>query len=184
MVVRAEDGDRLYRSLVMHAKTSLRLHPIFLSQYLIRLTHPTNSRTARRKKKTSKSNLRSAAATMPKSKRARVVHTSQVQKKASKEKSAALFAAVQQAAEAHAHAFVFGVENMRNTYLKDVRQHFGGDGRLFFGKTKVMAKALGAGVEDEVMPGLSGLGAWLRGSVGLLFTGRDVQVCVLLLGWG
>lgn len=119
---------------------------------------------------------------MPKSKRARVIHTSQVQKKASKEKSAALFAAVQEAADAYPHALVFRVDNMRNNYLKDVRQHFAGDGRLFFGKSKVMAKALGEGPEDERQPGLGGLSKWVKGSVGVIFTERGVQECLEYLG--
>ncbi|KAK5148442.1 mRNA turnover and ribosome assembly protein [Rachicladosporium monterosium] len=109
---------------------------------------------------------------MPKSKRARLIHTSVVQKKPSKQKSASLYAAVQLAADTYQHIFVFAVDNMRNTYLKDVRQHFATDGRLFFGKTKVMAKALGATVESEHAPGLAGLAGWLAGSVGLLCTDR------------
>lgn len=108
---------------------------------------------------------------MPKSKRSRVVHTSVVQKKASKEKSASLYAAVQTAADEYAHIFVFSVENMRNTYLKDVRQQFS-DSRLFFGKTKVMAKALGSSPEDEHASGLSKLAGYLKGNVGLLCTNR------------
>jgi len=110
---------------------------------------------------------------MPKSKRARIVHTSVVQKKPSKEKSASLYAAVRGAADAYQHIFVFSVDNMRNTYLKDVRQHFAHDGRLFFGKTKVMGKALGAGEADEHAPGLGKLGEYLKGSVGLLCTNRE-----------
>ncbi|KAK1056498.1 mRNA turnover and ribosome assembly protein [Friedmanniomyces endolithicus] len=109
---------------------------------------------------------------MPKSKRARLIHTSVVQKKPSKQKSASLYAAVQTAADTYQHIFVFAVDNMRNTYLKDVRQHFATDGRLFFGKTKVMAKALGSTVESEHAPGLARLAGWLAGSVGLLCTDR------------
>lgn len=112
---------------------------------------------------------------MPRSKRARIVHTSVVQKKPSKEKSASLYSAVQSACEAYQHIFVFSVDNMRNTYLKDVRQNFADDGRLFFGKTKVMAKALGTGAEDERAPGLAKLSEWLKGSVGLLFTDREPE---------
>ncbi|KAF2485903.1 ribosomal protein L10-domain-containing protein [Neohortaea acidophila] len=111
---------------------------------------------------------------MPKSKRARIVHTSSVQKKPSKEKSASLYAAVRAAADTYPHIIVFRVENMRNTYLKDVRQHFS-DSRMFFGKTKVMAKALGTTAEDEHMPGLAGLSTHLNGSVGLLCTSRDPE---------
>ncbi|EMC97843.1 hypothetical protein BAUCODRAFT_31850 [Baudoinia panamericana UAMH 10762] len=109
---------------------------------------------------------------MPKSKRARVVHTSVVQKKPSKEKSASLYSAIRAAADNFAHIFVFSVANMRNTYLKDVRQHFALDGRLFFGKTKVMAKALGSSAEDEHAPGLAKLSGYLKGSVGILCTNR------------
>ena len=109
---------------------------------------------------------------MPKSKRSKVIHTSVVQKRASKEKSAALFAAVREATESYTHIFVFSVDNMRNTYLKDVRQHFS-DSRLFFGKTKVMAKALGTTEADEHAPGLHKLSKFLAGSVGLLLSNRE-----------
>jgi mRNA turnover protein 4 len=44
--------------------------------------------------------------------------------------------------------WVFSVENMRNTYLKDVRKAWD-DSKVLFGKTKVMAKALGTTPEDE-----------------------------------
>jgi mRNA turnover protein 4 len=37
---------------------------------------------------------------------------------------------------------------MRNTYLKDVRKAWD-DSKVLFGKTKVMAKALGTTPEDE-----------------------------------
>lgn len=109
---------------------------------------------------------------MPKSKRSKVVHTSQVQKKPAKEINAALFELVQEAVDAYAHIFVFSVDNMRNTYLKEVRQHFS-DSRLFFGKTKVMAKALGLTDAEEHAPGLHKLSKYLQGSVGLLCTNRE-----------
>lgn len=108
---------------------------------------------------------------MPKSKRAKIIHTSQVQKKPAKERSEALFSAVRDAADTYAHIFVFDVANMRNTYLKDVRQEFS-DSRIFYGKTKVMAKALGSGPEDEHARGLAKLSKWLQGNVGLLCTNR------------
>lgn len=111
---------------------------------------------------------------MPKSKRQRVVHMSKVTKK-DKESKQALFSKIQEAADSHSHIFVFGVEHMRNIFLKNVRAEFASDSRLFFGKTKVMAKALGAGPEDEVHPGVSGLGKFLAGDVGLLCTDRDVE---------
>ncbi|TKA70731.1 hypothetical protein B0A55_07558 [Friedmanniomyces simplex] len=119
---------------------------------------------------------------MPKSKRARLIHTSMVQKKPSKEKSASLYAAVQAAAETYQHIFVFSVDNMRNTYLKDVRQNFALDGRLFFGKTKVMGKALGSTVETDHAPGLAKLTGYLKGSVGVLCTDRSPEAVLEFLG--
>jgi hypothetical protein len=60
---------------------------------------------------------------MPKSKRAKVVHLTQTDKKG-KELSQKLFANVQEAADNFQHIFVFSVENMRNSYLKQVRADF------------------------------------------------------------
>ena len=62
-------------------------------------------------------------AIMPKSKRAKVVHLTKTDKKG-KELSQKLFANVQEAAENFEHIFVFSVENMRNSYLKEVRAEF------------------------------------------------------------
>jgi hypothetical protein len=62
-------------------------------------------------------------ANMPKSKRAKVVHLTQTDKKG-KELSQKLFANVQEAADNFQHIFVFSVENMRNSYLKEVRAEF------------------------------------------------------------
>jgi mRNA turnover protein 4 len=45
--------------------------------------------------------------------------------------------------------------------------------RIFFGKTKVMAKALGHDPSSETLPNVSSLTPHLTGSVGLLFTSRE-----------
>ncbi|KAI9678599.1 MAG: mRNA turnover and ribosome assembly protein [Caeruleum heppii] len=108
---------------------------------------------------------------MPKSKRARVVHLSKTEKKG-KELTLKLFANVRECLDRYSYCFVFAVENMRNTYLKEVRTQLPDD-RLFFGKTKVMAKALGATPEDEYQPNLRNLSKYLSGNVGLFFTSRD-----------
>jgi len=60
---------------------------------------------------------------MPKSKRAKVVHLSQVTKK-DKEHRQKIYEEVQQAASNYPYIFVFAVENMRNAYLKEVRSEF------------------------------------------------------------
>ncbi|KAF7909464.1 uncharacterized protein EAF01_003182 [Botrytis porri] len=108
---------------------------------------------------------------MPKSKRARVVHLTKVDKKG-KELSLKLFANVRESLDSYQHCFVFSVDNMRNTYLKDVRNELS-DCRLFFGKTKVMAKALGSDASSEYQPNTSLLSPHLVGNVGLLFTNRE-----------
>ncbi|KAF7862657.1 hypothetical protein EAF04_007530 [Stromatinia cepivora] len=108
---------------------------------------------------------------MPKSKRARVVHLTKVDKKG-KELSLKLFANVRESLDTYQHCFVFSVENMRNTYLKDVRNELS-DCRLFFGKTKVMSKALGSDPSSEYQPNTSLLSPHLVGNVGLLFTNRE-----------
>lgn len=60
---------------------------------------------------------------MPKSKRAKVVHLTKVDKKG-KELTFKLFANVRESLDKYQYCFVFSVENMRNTYLKDVRTQF------------------------------------------------------------
>ena len=57
---------------------------------------------------------------MPKSKRQKIVHTSKTEKKG-KELTIRLFANVQEACTKYPYIYVFSVENMRNTYLKNAR---------------------------------------------------------------
>lgn len=57
---------------------------------------------------------------MPVSRRQKVVHLTQVDKKG-KELTLKLFANVQESVDKYQYCFVFSVENMRNTYLKKVR---------------------------------------------------------------
>ncbi|KAL1955418.1 hypothetical protein VTO42DRAFT_8574 [Malbranchea cinnamomea] len=111
---------------------------------------------------------------MPVSKRARIVHESKTAKKNHKEQTRRLYANVQEAVDNYDHLFVFSVDNMRNTYLKDVRTEFS-DSRLFFGKTKVMAVALGTTPETAHAQNLDKLAPFLHGAVGLLFTNRSPQ---------
>lgn len=52
------------------------------------------------------------------------------------------------------HIFVFTVDNMRNTKLKDLRNEWK-ESRFFFGKNKVMSIALGKTKSDEVQENLN-----------------------------
>jgi mRNA turnover protein 4 len=57
---------------------------------------------------------------MPKSKRAKVVHMTQVSKKTRDQKDQ-LFQNIRDAIPEYQHCFVFSIDNMRNNHLKDVR---------------------------------------------------------------
>lgn len=67
------------------------------------------------------------AAKMPKSKREKVLHMSQVAKKTREHKDR-LFNNVRDSVPEFEHCFVVRVDNMRNQYVKDVRQEMT-DGR-------------------------------------------------------
>ncbi|RYP23124.1 hypothetical protein DL767_008911 [Monosporascus sp. MG133] len=107
---------------------------------------------------------------MPKSKRNRVVHLTNVTKK-TREHKERLFENIRNSISAYQYCFVFSVDNMRNTHLKEVRQELS-DSRLYFGKTKLMARALGRSPEDSHAENTYRLTPYMRGTVGLLFTNR------------
>ncbi|KAG7142890.1 Ribosome assembly factor mrt4 like protein [Verticillium longisporum] len=108
---------------------------------------------------------------MPKSKRNRLVNMTQVSKKTREDKDK-LFANIRETVPQYQHCFVFSVDNMRNNHLKDVRHELS-DCRLFFGKTKLMSKALGQTRETALLDGTDRLTPHLSGTVGLLLTNRD-----------
>ncbi|PFH55891.1 hypothetical protein XA68_17438 [Ophiocordyceps unilateralis] len=108
---------------------------------------------------------------MPKSKRAKVVHLTKVSKKTRTQKDV-LFQTIREAVPDYQHCLVFNVDGMRNSHLKDVRRELSQDSRLFFGKTKLMVKALGQSPAEALLPGIDGLAPFLSGSVGLLLTNR------------
>lgn len=58
---------------------------------------------------------------MPRSKRNKVITLSKTTKKPGRENNEKLFGQVRDCVDQYQHIFVFNVENMRNTYLKDVR---------------------------------------------------------------
>lgn len=110
---------------------------------------------------------------MPKSRRNKVVHLTNVTKK-NREQKEKLFENIREALGEYQHCFVFGVDNMRNTYLKTVRQELS-DSRIFFGKTKLMARALGHNPEDSHAENIYKLSSYLKGTVGLLLTNREPE---------
>ncbi|KAK9329681.1 ribosomal protein L10-domain-containing protein [Lipomyces starkeyi] len=110
---------------------------------------------------------------MPKSKRSKLVTLTKTQKKG-REGKELLFNQIREALELYKYVWVFDVANMRNSFLKDVRRDWNGS-RLLFGRTKVMAKALGLTREDEVKENMSKLCKYVKGAVGLLLTNEDPE---------
>jgi len=94
---------------------------------------------------------------MPKSKRAKVTTLSKTPLRGTKTSKAALVNEVRSQLDRFDHAWLFSVGDMRNEGLKQVRAQWRGTGRFFFGKGKVMAKALGESPEMEYQEGLSSL---------------------------
>jgi mRNA turnover protein 4 len=124
---------------------------------------------------------------MPKSKRARVVSTSKT-KKNRKELVQRLHANVQAACDGYDCIWVFDVQNMRNSCIKEVRsqlsdsrlvhsaqctRHVDHPCRIFMGKTKLMLHALGSTPETAHLPGTHLLAPYMSGEIGLLFTSRS-----------
>ncbi|KAI9103160.1 ribosomal protein L10-domain-containing protein [Phlyctochytrium arcticum] len=110
---------------------------------------------------------------MPKSKRSKIVNLTKVDRK-TKERKTNLVESIQAALETHKHVYVFSVENMRNTFLKDIR-HERSEDRFFFGRNRVMAKALGTTKEDEERESLHLVSDKLVGNVGLLFSNEEPE---------
>ncbi|KAJ8652253.1 hypothetical protein O0I10_012109 [Lichtheimia ornata] len=113
---------------------------------------------------------------MPKSKRSTVVSLTQTEKKG-REGKEKLIEEVQAAVDRYDYLWLYSVKDMRNTFLKEIRNDFK-TSRFFYGKNRVMAKALGNTVEEEYKPGLSKIAKELHSEVGLLFTNEPYDVVV------
>lgn len=63
---------------------------------------------------------------------------------------------------------------MRNTFLKTIRQDWS-NSRIFFGRTRVMAKVIGVTPEEEYLKNLHHLTKYMTGDIGLLLTNEKPQ---------
>lgn len=107
---------------------------------------------------------------MPKSKRDKKISLTRTKKKGLELKQS-LVDEIRKCVDQYARIFVFSVENMRNSKLKDVRQEWK-HSRFFFGKNRVMAFGLGKTEESEYRDGLHKVSKKLLGQRGLLFTNK------------
>jgi len=109
---------------------------------------------------------------MPKSKRAKVVSLTQVKKSVGIEKKQKLVQMVQSACDEYNTIFVITQYNARNSKMKEIRERFP-TSRFFFGKNRVMARALGFDEASEYKPGFVKISEHLQGEAGLFFTNED-----------
>lgn len=113
---------------------------------------------------------------MPKSKRNKKVSLTQTRKKGLELKQK-LIEEIRDCVDRYARIFIFSVQNMRNSKLKDVRAEWK-HSRFFFGKNKVTSMALGRSAEDEYRDGLHKVSRRLQGQTGILFTNqKKEEVC-------
>nr|ASF90228.1 hypothetical protein SPAR01817 [Bartheletia paradoxa] len=106
---------------------------------------------------------------MPKSRRNKTISLTQTDKKGREHKTS-LIEEIKTNADKYDSLWLFEVGDMRNSHLKDVRSAWTNTGRMFFGRNRVMALALGTTPEDEHLTGISGIANRLEGNVGLFFT--------------
>ncbi|PNF29629.1 mRNA turnover protein 4-like protein [Cryptotermes secundus] len=107
---------------------------------------------------------------MPKSKRDKKISLTKTKKKGLVFKQQ-LVDEIRKCVEDYRRIFVFSVQNMRNSKLKDLRTEWK-HSRFFFGKNKVMALGLGKTKETEGQNKLHKLTKHLVGQCGLLFTNK------------
>lgn len=80
---------------------------------------------------------------------------------------------VQKAVDSYKHLYIFEVKNMRNSQMKAIRAEWKDKGRFFFGRLRVVAKALGTTQESAYRKGLETIATRLEGDIGLFFTNED-----------
>nr|CAG4641127.1 EOG090X0BJA [Eulimnadia texana] len=108
---------------------------------------------------------------MPRSKRFKKVSLTQTKKKGLDWKQK-LVEDVRSCADKYSNLFLFSVQNMRNSKLKQIRNQWK-DSRFFLGKNRVLAFALGKGTQDECKENISEISKRLTGQCGLLFTDKS-----------
>lgn len=110
---------------------------------------------------------------MPKSKRNKLIHLTATEKKTRESKSK-LIDSIRSTIDSYKTCILFIIENSRTIFIQKTRSHFS-DSKFFFGKNKILAKALGTSVEEEISPGIHELALKINGNIGLMFTNQSLQ---------
>jgi len=108
---------------------------------------------------------------MPKSKRDKLVSLTRVTKRGGLEHKGQQIQLLREYVDDYKNIFVFSVENMRNTALKDLRVKFP-ESRFFMGKNTLVARAFGD-ENNEIKPDLHKISQAMVGECGLYFTNDD-----------
>lgn len=108
---------------------------------------------------------------MPVSKRNRVVSLTQTKKKGLEHKQK-LVTEIREAVEKYDSVYIFSIQNMRNTKLKEVREEWKATSKFIMGKNKVLQLALGRTAENEIADNIHKVSERLIGQCGLLLTSQ------------
>jgi len=112
---------------------------------------------------------------MPKSKRSQKISLTKTVRKG-RERKEAIVEEVRGCVDRYKSVLVFETCNMRNTPLKELRARLRSS-RLFFGRNKLIAAALGRTVADAYRVGLDQVSeSLLGGEAGLIFTDEPLEV--------
>ncbi|GBB90737.1 hypothetical protein RclHR1_01780004 [Rhizophagus clarus] len=112
---------------------------------------------------------------MPKSKRKKQnIYLTETQKKTREAKTKAI-ANIRECLSNYTYIWRIIPEDMRNTYLQQIRVDWKDKGRLFFTKNKLIIKALGTNEQDELALNVSKFSQELVGNGGILFTNEQVD---------
>ncbi|PAV73210.1 hypothetical protein WR25_14301 [Diploscapter pachys] len=106
---------------------------------------------------------------MARSRRDKDVSLTKVKKK-TRETKEKLVEQVHQSVDSYKRLFVFSMENLRSNRFIAIRQQFKNSSRFFFGKTSVLAIALGREKATEYAEQLHKVAQTLKGQCGLIFT--------------
>jgi len=109
---------------------------------------------------------------MPKSKRHTTISLSVVKKKNKVEHKQKHYEQLQENIDQYKHVFVVRPFNMRNSQLQQLRERFA-DSKIFIGKNRTMARALGADEASEIKPNIHKLSALLHGECMIFMTNED-----------
>ena len=98
-------------------------------------------------------------------------------KKQGRKRKEAVVDTILECLENYSHVYVFSMDGMRTSVVKDLRQKFAED-RFVMGKQTVMALAVGRNAEEEPRDNLHKLSEHLTGTAGLLFSNRKQKEVV------